>query len=463
VVKAWYVGQPIDYDWHTITMDWNLPENPATGSFTMTIDSGLPMVFSGLSMEAAPDFYQADAIQVGIIDWDSGNSPDILRGDEHYDCAETVTATPSPTGTSTPTPTQTPTSTITPTASNTPTQTPTPTSTRTHTPTRTPTPTTTASVTPTTTATKTATTTATKTNTPSVTPTRTPYKTSTPTPPGTMVIHDMLVDTLLCECDCPTSTPLPSDTPTATNTPTVTPTGTQTPTATVPPTFTPTSTPTPACWTTDNEDAPPGDWTGTHLDGDPSTYLIRTSDQAFEGTYSYEHWGEGNPCWSTTYNTCDKTYVADFSGHIRWDSLPGIGALGYNFVEFDDAGGGLPGDLVVYMFTDSSDSQKVKIKCEGGQLCEATETWTCYNSSVSADTWYSYRIVFNLPENSPNGTMDCWWEDVHTVDDDAVQTETTTWDGYTTIHEGIARWHYLWGDQIKVWTDDKEDCECATP
>ena len=48
--------------------------------------------------------------------------------------------------------------------------------------------------------------------TPTFTPTAVPYGSVTPTPRGTKIVVVARVDTFLCECDCPTATPVPTAT-----------------------------------------------------------------------------------------------------------------------------------------------------------------------------------------------------------------------------------------------------------
>lgn len=432
----WDIGTLTVDTWNTLRVIWDLPVDPGTGSVEV-LKAGAPVVSaSGLSMKGAGTHHQAEACQVGIIDWDSqATGPDDMYSDEAYDRQNTVTCTPTitPTVTSTPTHTATPTVTPTPTISPTPTPTVTPGG-----PTNTPTPV---------------------------------FATPTPTAQGTVVTLHVGADTFLCECECSTGTPPATTTPTpfsgtATPTSTVTPTWTPTvtPTPTQSPTPTPTWTPTSSCWTTDNELVVPGDWDGTYIyDVAQGSYITRTNTQKYTGSYSYEHYSDCPvaACSAATYITCTEVITkGDFTGAVRFDDLPDY--TSYSFWAAVDHEPLLE-SVVLDLSFDATDGDKVKLACLGNNACDVLETWVVYTTGVSADTWYTYTVQWELPQNDAAGKVDVWWGGVHVVSDHAVQTEDSLWNGTDRIYEGILGWHYLHGDEIIVWTDTKEDCECRGP
>jgi hypothetical protein len=402
--------------WYTIRVDWNLPEGPATGALTVTVNSTPVANVSGLSMASGAGWYTTEAVNVGIIDWDTAGVDD-LYSDEAYDRENTVTCTPTPTGTATVTPTATITPTVTPTGTQTPT--------------------------------------------PTVTPTRgTPTPSRTPTAYGTRVTSDNVNDSFLCECDC-------------IGTPTVTPTAT------------PTATPAGdwlACWSTSNEaewdnDSNPaswGDWDGQFLfqfeDEVGYSDIARVSLPAPpDGTYSYRYTCDSNDstCWAATYLDCPTAVERSsgwFTGSIRFDEYPGVSTDWpfWGAMRIADPTEPMP----LYLWIDGSDSYKVKLGCTANMSCDAAEEWTCYNSTVSLDTWYTYMVYWDLPEGTANGRVDCWWDGVQTVHDGTVQTEDDalpfSWEGYRYVAAGEMGLHYLWGDDIYGYVDTAEDCRCRS-
>jgi len=403
---------------------WDLPVNPATGSIAVTKNGGTVASASGLAMkDVAGGWYAAEAAQSGIIDWDSNASgPSDLYSDEAYDSVNTVTCTPSPTGTTTPT----------------------------HTPTITPTNTITPTVTPT----------------PSITPTPggpTPTITRTPTPHGTRAVLDKGNDSFLCECDCEdtSGTPTPTTTPIAT----ATPEGDW---------F--------ACWETGNEEWNPeydnfGDWDGRGIinartggGGVYPSYIssINTAGSPSEGTYCYEH--EGNApdsiCDACTWIECSEEKTSGwFSGKVKWAAIPGIGASSYTFWS---AGETLSSvwNKILYLETDSTDGNKVKLKCAANNSCDVAESWVCSDTAPTPGEWYEYIVYWDLPFDTPNGRVDCWWgpagAPVQTVHDGTVQTETTAlFNGYKYIQSGIINWLYpTCSPGNLLFTDDLWDCGC---
>jgi len=420
-----YVGTQANDVWATWRVDWSLPVNPGTGAVTIYKDATPVFDTVGIGMQAAPTFTQTEALQVGIMQWPGATAPAAreMYSDENYDYENTVTCTP--TSTSTPTPTAT--STITPT------NTPTPTITSTATPTAT-------GATP--------------------TPTRTPFATSTPTPHGTPVIVLRESDSFLCECECLDGTP--TLTPTATAT--ATPDGEW---------F--------ACWETSNEQWNPeyndfGDWDGRALIDDRvggggawiSSITLVSTPAPYDGTYSYEHRGDtpDSACTADTWIRCpEEKSVGWFSGHVMWESLPGIGVLSYPFWTARgelESGDSVPRILTLY--TDSADGDKVKLACGAAAGCDALHVWTCSDVAPTPGQWYEYAVYWELPFNTPNGRVDCWWDGAQTVHDGAVQTETDPawWSGYQYIESGIWNHHFNWGcaSNQRYWTDDLWDCGC---
>jgi len=372
--------------------------------------------------DVAGGWYAAEAAQSGIIDWDSNASgPSDLYSDEAYDSVNTVTCTPSPTGTTTPT----------------------------HTPTITPTNTITPTITPT----------------PSITPTPggpTPTLTRTPTPHGTRTTLDKGNDSFLCECDCEdtSGTPIATTTPTATATP-------------IGDWF--------ACWETGNEEWDPeydnfGDWDfrgliNARIGGGgvypPYTSYITTAGSPSEGTYCYEHMGSApdSVCSAVSILQCPEEKSSGwFSGNIKWGTLPGIGVGGYSFMAAQ-IGLSSSAPSILTLYTDSGDGDKVKLFCGAGYACDANELWTCSDTAPIPGVWYEYIVYWDLPPDTPNGRVDCWWgptgAPVQTVHDSTVQTQPAVdWNGYSYIYSGVHSWTYAWGNNHKIYTDDLWDCGC---
>lgn len=108
------VGTLPNDTWVTWRVKWDLPEHPGTGSVEVWREGVKLVDVSGLPMKTtALGYYQAEAIQLGILEWDSyATGPTWFYTDEAYDYYNTATCTPTRTPTATPTPTPTPTPTV---------------------------------------------------------------------------------------------------------------------------------------------------------------------------------------------------------------------------------------------------------------------------------------------------------------------------------------------------------------
>jgi len=456
-VRTWNLGNVTTSDWTTFRVVWDLPISPGTGTIQVYKGGSLVVNESGISMAAGGSFYQAEAVQVGALSWDpSETGSAIIYSDEAYDCDTDDLVTPTTVPTSTPTRTPTASPTLVPGAA---TYTPTPTITPTRTPTLVPGA---ATYTPTPTSTLGA---GEATYTPTPTPGGpTPTPTRTPTPHGTIVAISVGSDSFLCECACFDAT----STPTPTSVATATPTGDWY-----------------ACWETDNEVWNTnvnnfGDWDGQGIFGNnwgpPNySYIEASATQVFEGDYSYYQIADclDSACSANTWIECPEVRSSGwFTGHIYYDIVPGIGAVTYplwsaedRMSPWDDAGSA----PILTLSTDSADGDKVKMYCATGAGCDVAETWTCDPIGVSAGQWYTYTVFWDLPPDEPNGRVACWWDGVLGFDDTTVQTETAaTWNGTRRIYQGIRNWHYTFGDNVPIYTDDFQDCGCkivgnATP
>jgi len=147
-----------------------------------------------------------------------------------------------------------------------------------------------------------------------------------------------------------------------------------------------------------------------------------------------------------------------------WEALPGIGVAPYSFWAATYAFGSSPNYEILRLYTDSADGDKVKLRCLGDEACDVTEYWTCSDIAPTPGQWYEYTVYWDLPFNTPNGRVDCWWDGVQTVHDGTVQTETNPayWNSYRYIFAGIWDWHPVWGCRSyqKLYTDDLWDCSC---
>lgn len=413
-VMYYNVGAMPTASWTTFRVDWYLPAAPNVGSIDVWRNATPVVNASGISMAAGGSHHQAEAVQVGIIDWDQSGRNTWFYSDESYDRFNQETCTPTPTVTTTPTPTVTPTSG----------------------PTSTPTPTATAG--------------------PSPTPTRTGWATSTPTPHGTPVTVLRECDSFLCECDCGaaygTATPMPTATATAT------PTGDW---------F--------ACWNTSNEiwDVYPdylwnppdyGDWGGEVASFSREESYIRavTMPAPVDGTRSYQHetGASYGMAHSQSYLICTEPDMKSgwFTGHVRFEALP---ITEFNFFTADSLVTDSPSigsPHILRLYIDPLDSNKVKLQCVLNRACAATENWTCFDGPVVVDTWYSYTLYWDLPSNTANGRVDCWWDGAQTVHDGTVQTPL-----YSTGYEFISSGPYCHFQTSgrTMWTDALEDCRCG--
>jgi len=285
----------------------------------------------------------------------------------------------------------------------------------------------------------------------------------------------------------PTVTPTPTSTPTPTTcwvgpltcTPTITPTPTNTPTVT--PTAAPTATPTAAssCWTTDNEDfIIPGDWKGTSIYTEAAGgYVARSSTKAHTGSYSYEHYVNCNDsgCWSTTYN--HPCYVDMFEGMVdAWvlfSAYPGIDVLTYPFMRGAEISGlgwavNPPQHKTVwsvYYDDRAGHTNEAWLKCH---VCSPQQEWLL--GTIILDVWHEYKVEWNLPFNSTEGTISAWFNGVLQVGVTGLTTTSHAWEfaDFDVVFMGPLDWHYLWGDEISTYVDDVEVCGCfgedpATP
>jgi hypothetical protein len=416
-VTSWSLGAMATDTWQTLQVIWNLPEDPGTGSLQVYNNGALMASASGLAMQAGASFFQANAVQVGMIDWDTAG-PDELYSDEAYDYYNTVTCTPTPTRTVTPTPSPTRTATPTPTGG---------------TPTPTRTPTVTATV-------------------PWSTATATPTRTVTPY--GTVATVPYKSDSFLCDCECPDSTPTPM--PTGTATPSPTPSGDW---------FN--------CWETDQEEwdlsgNPPnyGDWDTVGLFwSEPGWATIDSvsTPAAYEGLYSlrtYSHCGVSQ-CAATTALHCPTPQASGwFSGTVNFEAWSQYYDTSF-WLASNDRVENYYTDAVLKLYADLDDSHKIKLSCPGGQGCDVNEEWTCFDETPNLNQWYTFTVYWELPFNSPNGRVDCWWDGVQTVHDGTVQTETSAiqWDDTETIYLGGIDNGFVGSDPY-ILIDSASDCRC---
>ena len=370
----WPLGALSTDNWYTLRVTWDLPVDPGTGSIAVTKNGGSVVNSSGIAMkDVAGGWYAAEAAQAGIIDWDSNASgPSSLYSDEAYDRVSTVACTPAPTGTATPThtPTITPTGTITPTVWSTPSVTPTPGG-------------------------------------------PTPTLTRTPTPAGTRVILDNGNDSFLCECDCEGAVP--------TTTATVTPAATATP---VGDWF--------ECFSTSNEEWNPsldnwGDWDGYWSNDYRGLSVALSSAQAFDGDYSYSHYGAGGESlWGAPFIDCSGIKSTGwFTGHVYFDTMPDYAATENAFwaAEYQPDTYGASNKRGLYLYVDMwTAPDSVVLKCNAWTAyCAGNEVWTAY-SGITTGQWYTYTVYWDLPIAVTDGLVQVWWNGVQTVNDNTVVT-----------------------------------------
>lgn len=216
-----------------------------------------------------------------------------------------------------------------------------------------------------------------------------------------------------------------------------------------------------------------GDWDTEYTTDDSwQSYVELDSVNPYEGTYSYRQpcYATSGVCNATTANKCTDTtpggiHTVWFTGTVKFDATGGPITIGLPFWKAGYCRGAVgSSNYVLMLFVDETDSNKVKLRCAAGMyaLCEALETWTCYNSSIVLDTWYEYALYIDLPFNDPNGRVDCWWNGVRTVNDLNVQTRTSAYwyQGYNTMYVGPVDASYWSGSGFIAHTDAAQDCAC---
>jgi len=188
---------------------------------------------------------------------------------------------------------------------------------------------------------------------------------------------------------------------------------------------------------------------------DANSSIVLTNTQVFSGLYSYWHITGLMEANAATYIDCTPTALGDFTGHAMFDALCSF--TDYVFWKAKDHAGGQ--DLL-RLYYDAVDGNKVKLECMSGDACDVQEVYEVDAVGISADTWYTYTVQWNLPQDVATGEIDVWWNGVHVVSDHAVQTQNIGWRDTDRVYEGIVTWHYIHCDQVGMWTDKKEDCEC---
>lgn len=408
----WSIGTLPINTWNTLRVDWDLPEDPATGAITVIKNLTPVASGSGLAMkDTASGWYTAEVAQVGVIDWDSNaTGPDDIYSDEAYDYENTVTCTPSPTGTATPThtPTITPTGTITPTNTPTPTLTPT-------------------------------------------LPSGSPTPSRTPTPYGTVTTLNKGNDSFLCEANCGDATATPAGT--ATTTPTATPTGEW---------F--------ACWETFNESwdtttIPPdyGDWDGEGvLSTRANSYTTFTTSPCLDGDTCYRHVASAGDSYAeaSTYIECDEpTATGWYSGTIRLDDFPDSAS---DFIFWRAIG--LDGEYILSLFYEglgegACDAGSICLQCHASTGCAGNQYYEVFDPAA-VDTWYTYAIYWELPFNG-TGRIDVWWEGVQVEHQTpATSASAIQWVETNRIYTGEVWLHFFFGSGLVGWTDYARDCRC---
>jgi hypothetical protein len=415
---SWSLGPMDAGDWETLRVLWNLPEDPGTGSIHVWDDGWTVLNASGLAMASGASFFETEAIQVGMIGWNSmATGPSEFYSDEAYDFGDLLPCT----ATQTPTATRTPTLTSTPTPTRTPTLTPTAT--------RSPTP-------------------------GGPTETATPATTATPTPHGTPTVVECDADSFLCECECepPTATPVPA----ATATPSPTPGGDW---------FN--------CWYTDQEEwdlsgNPPnyGDWDTVGLwwsePGWAEIELVATPP-AHTGDYSLRTYAHcpNSLCSAAAAIHCPTPQASGwFTGTVNFELWAEHYDVGFWVASAYDSENDY-NSVVLELYADESDSRKIKLKCPQNNGCDALEEWTCFDEEPELDQWYTFAVYWELPFNSATGRVDCWWDGVQTVHDGTVQTEplANRWDTTQQIYLGGIDVGYAFNAPT-LYVDAAWDCRC---
>ena len=263
-------------------------------------------------------------------------------------------------------------------------------------------------------------------------------------------------DSFLCDCECPDSTPTPWATATATPSPT--PSGDW---------FN--------CWETDQEEwdlsgNPPnyGDWDSVGLWwSQPGIYgatieLVATP-AAHTGLYSlrtYSHCPNGT-CAATAHLHCPTPQASGwFTGTVNFDTWSQYYNTGF-WAASSGTSENTYEPVILKLYADLADSYKIKLECPANNGCDILESWTCFDGTPNLDQWYTFAVYWELPFNSANGRVDCWWEGVQTVHDDAVQTEplVARWDTNQDIYLGGID-NGAWGTDPYVLIDAAWDCRC---
>jgi len=223
-------------------------------------------------------------------------------------------------------------------------------------------------------------------------------------------------------------------------------------------------------WFTDNEDpCCPGDWDGVYLhQAGSGAYVTRTNDFVYAGGYAYEHYSacSTGTCWSYAYITCtvpmtqgvwDGWFLAE--GDADWP--PGHAGYDYHgFAAIGEITGYGPPLAYVSGWAISYDNWEDRsiLLCSN---CVGSPEWGM--GRIFTDTWHHYRVEWNLPYSSTNGTLKAWMDDHLYVDVAGLQTQTGG--SYATMDTGGAgqlSWH-KWLGSATIHFDDVNIYPCDEP
>ena len=196
--------------------------------------------------------------------------------------------------------------------------------------------------------------------------------------------------------------------------------------------------------------------------------MALSSGQAFDGSYSYSHTGYGDSeLWGAPFIDCPEIKSTGwFTGHVYFETMPNTASTENAFwateYESEIYGEGHKSGLSLYLDVYTA-PDSVVLKCPGMEaLCKGTHRYTVV-SGVTTGQWYTYTVYWDLPSSVADGRIDVWWDGVHVVDEDAVETLAGPiwwWYGTNRIYSGMIAWHSFFSAGKVFYTDALEDCVC---
>ena len=216
------------------------------------------------------------------------------------------------------------------------------------------------------------------------------------------------------------------------------------------------------CWSTDNEDVSPGDWTGIVLYDDDDS-VGRSALAAYSGSYSYLHHTGTNVTQLDAFTyyslgssyrigTLDVWFMAD---PVTFERPGASGADDhglFSLTEFDGAVW-IAGWTVSY----STWNDRLIFDCNS---CSSFQRQ--FLGLLMPGTWQHLRVEWSLPANPNTGNMRVWLDEYNYVDKWGVVMRAAADAQYSDMDEiavGPQQWHPTSSNERDIFIDDVQACD----